>query len=129
MGKKKEKKVAGAVGVTPNETPVQEAPKNTKEAVDVVKNDVEYIRTYSPEVHGENFLDLANEFIGKPSHPNCKLVPSSSVKSVVVEHRVEQKNDAGVTTGFVTKSERFEDKDAAIAYKNEVRGVCKISKK
>lgn len=104
-----------------------------KDSVDIVKNDVEYIRTYSKAVHGEDWKKLAKQFCEK--FPKCKLVPSESVKSILVEYkRPIMAEDKVTILGYERAVEKFQDKEVALVFKNRCLAerknpVCRISKK
>lgn len=52
-------------------TPEEVAAKAGEDKVDVWEND-HFVRTFSLEVHGEKFLELANEFVGKKAGRSLK---------------------------------------------------------
>lgn len=96
-----------------------------KEEVDVVRGE-EYIRTFSKEVHGEDWKKLAEEFVAKDSKGQRSLVPP--VAEVFVEWREERKSDAGISLGYFEKRQRFSSKREAVFFNNEVKGVIKVAR-
>ena len=102
------------------------APEKTgfgKDSVDVVRGD-EFIRTFSKEVHGEDWKKLAEEFVSKDVRRS--LVPP--VAAVVVEWRAERFDDAGISKGYFEERQRFTDKKEAVFFNNEVKGVVKVAR-
>lgn len=58
--------------LTPEEKAAKaEAKAAGEDKVDVWEND-HFVRTFSLEVHGEKFLELANEFVGKKAGRSLK---------------------------------------------------------
>lgn len=102
------------------------APKKNAVSVDIIKNGSEYIRTYSAEVHGEDFHDLADEYL--EGHPNTEIADSDKINIVIVNYRVTDKK-SGVSTD-TQKSFSGKDgedfKEQALAFKNEVNGTVTI---
>lgn len=92
-------------------------PKKGATSVDIVKSDVEYIRTYSEGVHGEDFMDLAKEFV--LGHPNTKIVASESIKKLNVHYKALDKK-TGVT---FTKVEVCSSKENALRIKSTHAGA------
>lgn len=109
-----------------DENPAAPAPKNapaapakTTDSVDIL-NGRQYIRTYSEEVHGDEFLDLAN---GLAEREGYQVVDSSSIESVAVSYRaVDKKTGVQYATSRVfSEAANGEDfKDQALAFKNNV---------
>lgn len=93
------------------------APKKGATSVDIIKSDVEYVRTYSVAIHGEDFMDLAKEYV--EGHANTKIVDSASIKRTTVHYKALDKK-TGVT---YTKIEVAPSKDAALRLKSEHAGA------
>ena len=122
---------------TPGESKNEEAPEEGEddgESVDVLiarpgSSRRTYVRTYSLEQHGDDYKDLAKQFITKPmySKRGYILVPSGEVLEVEVRYREkqdfelpldEQKPDSPI----VDKVRRFKDKQSALAFNNLKKG-------
>jgi len=63
------------------ETPTETPKKKKVDAVDIINRNGDYVRTYDRERHGDDFMDLAKEFIREvPDAPNInkgrKIVPN-----------------------------------------------------
>lgn len=106
---------------------------------DVLKANV-YIRTFSPEVHGEDFEQLANDLIGKEAYAKrgYRLVPSNQVTEIIVTYREKadyelpaksQKPDAEIIDKAVAFEAKASDKypaqfkERAIAFANIKKGA------
>lgn len=138
--KSKVEKEVEAVEETPTETEEEETEEETlsEDSVDILNGDL-YVRTFSMEDHGDEWMSLAQEFITKkpkqPKNGQYRIVPSSSVGKVVVNwrekadadlHIDKQKPDAPI----VDKSEVFTDKKKALALKVRKFGATvSVSKK
>lgn len=118
---------ASTAPASADSTGITTAPKSG--SVDVIKGDNGYIRTYSEENHGDNWFDLAREFVTKPAYSKrgYRLVDSADVPKVVVLYR--EKKDADLhpddqdpNAPNVDKEKAFEDKDAAVAFNVEKKG-------
>jgi hypothetical protein len=107
------------------ESAPQAAPEPTVAAkggksVDIIKGG-EYVRTYSLEDHGKDFMKLAEEFVTKDER--YSIAKPGQVKEVIVSYRVENKK----TGVFTPISESFTDRAQAIAFKNQQPGNVKVS--
>lgn len=102
------------------------APKKNAVSVDIVKGGIEYIRTYSAEVHGEDFQELAEEYIA--GHKDTAIADSDKIEIVIVNYRHTDKK-TGVSTD-TQKSFSGRDgenfKELALIFKNEVNGTVTI---
>lgn len=94
-----------------------EEPKKTSTSVDIIKGNVEYVRTYSEGVHGEDFMALAKEFVS--GHPNTKIVDSASIKKVIVNYKAVDRK-SGIT---FTQTQVFTSKESAIQLRNQHAGA------
>lgn len=83
-------------------------------AMAVLKNEKEYVRTYSADQEAE-----LTEFLSKDSAYSA--VPDASIESVDVPYEVKQKDGSINRT-----SKRFTDKAEAIRFKNEHRSTCLV---
>lgn len=115
---------------TKQEEEVDNKPKNeTAEAeqtsIDVIGgvNKDRYIRTYSVQDQGENFMELANQFVTKPEYSKrgYATIHSSKIKSVLVLYR--EKEDANLPidkqksdSPMVDKQQSFTDKAEATRF-------------
>lgn len=104
------------------------------ESVDVIKHTDDarhYIRTYSREIHGDNFLDLAKQLQVK--YPSFQLAHPDSVPVVIVRYR--EKEDAekpldqqSADAPFVDKEKKFTDKDEALKFNILKHGTIVVAK-
>ena len=96
--------------------------KADKNSVDILRGKL-YVRTFSKEIHGADFEDIAKQFIGKPMYAKraYSVVPSAQVIGIQVRYREkkdfdlpldEQKPDSPV----VDKVQKFTDKQAALSF-------------
>lgn len=107
-------------------------PEADATSVDIVKGN-QYIRTYSQEVHGDDFHSLAESYIASPANSDisgeAQIVNSDGIKVVVVNYRQLDKK-SGVSTdtarSFSLERNGEEFKNQAIAFKNEVNGSAVI---
>ncbi len=114
---------SAAAGTTKNDAPEEDS-------VDIVSGSTpnqKYIRTYCLEVHGEDFLDLANQFVSK--HPGMGIVPSSSIKGVKVRWEEKDAEEEGRVTpkSTIMKGTGYEVKADALAKANEVGGQVLVA--
>lgn len=95
--------------------------------VDIIKGDTEYIRTYSLADHGDDFMELAEQFCQK--NPACKMVSPKGITSAVVFYReMDKKTKVSFNTSRLFQGANF--KKQAIIFKNSVNGdYIAISKK
>lgn len=103
------------------------APTKSATEVDIIKGGSEYVRTYSKEVHGADFLDLAKEFIS--GHADTEIADSDSVKIVVVRYRIQDKK-TGVSTNTQKSFSSADGEDfkaKAIIFRNEMNGSAFVS--
>ena len=99
-----------------------EKPAALETSIDVVKGNA-YIRTYSMELHGEGYMNLAKDFINKVA--GRELLKAGQFKSIKVSYRARSKA-MGV---FYTKTEVFTGrnfKNDALAFAAQVKGTCEI---
>lgn len=104
------------------------APSKTATEVDIIKSGIEYVRTYSEDVHGEDFMELADQYC--EGHTDSAKADSDKIKIVIVNYRVTDKK-SGVTTDTqksYSGSMGEDFKAQALAFKNEVNGTVTISK-
>lgn len=96
--------------------------KGFGDSVDVLSGK-NFIRYYSKETHGADFLKLAQGLVNKPEYAtrNYKLVPSSHTS--ILEVRYREKADAEKSideqspdSPMMDKRRRFEDRDEALAF-------------
>ena len=88
-----------------------------------------YVRTYSQEVHGDDFKALAEGFITKKFKGGAySMVPSHTIAEVEVRYR--EKEDAELPLDkqnpdkpFIDKSRKFGDKEAALSFKSNKYGA------
>lgn len=128
----KDKTVAAETASAPADAKA-EAPKKDKArtSVDIIAHGNIYIRTYSLDIHGEDFEDLVAEFLGK--HPKATAVDSESIQSVIVKYR--EKEDAekpldkqNPDLPFVDKERIFEDKEEALAFNIAKKGTIVVKR-
>lgn len=96
------------------------APKKAADSVDIIKGN-EYVRTYTREIHGDDFMDAAREYV--EGHKGSAMADSDSITGVNVVYRaIDKKTKASYET-----SRPFTDKAEALRFRNEVNGVCTIA--
>lgn len=101
---------------------VPQKPKKGAKSVDVINGET-YIRTYSEAVHGEDFNELAQEFIS--TRVGYTIVDSESIKSLVVHFRsVDEKSGRSFDSQRV-----FNSKEGAIAFAAQNPGAYIVIKK
>lgn len=111
-----EAEAAALTGTKPAVKPDEKktAPKGSKGAMAVLKNDSEYVRTY-----GEDQADELASFLSKS--PAYTAVADESIAEVEVPY--ETKN----TDGSINRtSRRFTNKAEAILFRNEHRSTCLV---
>lgn len=122
---------AGVGPAAPAEPAAPAAPVNKRDAGDSVDIMVgkTFIRYYSKEVHGENFLDLAKELCGKPEYATrgYTIVPSSDNELFEVRYREKEDaekplDDQDPDAPTVDKSRRFEDREEALSFRSNKSG-------
>lgn len=84
--------------------------KNT--SVDIVHGD-SYIRSYNQEDHGDDFMSLATNFAADHEH---EVVPSDQIVKVRVGWREFDKKANNGEGRYVSRSQEFEDKQAALDF-------------
>lgn len=103
-------------------SPAEVSDEDFGDSVDVLQNK-NFIRYFSREVHGDDFLELAKQLVAKPDYAkrNYRLVPSSQIQVLEVRYREkedaekhldDQKPDAPI----LDKRRRFENRESAIAF-------------
>lgn len=97
-----------------SESPKAKAPKG--EFVDIVSGE-EYIRTYSKEVHGDDFLKLAESFANQASKRERKMLDAGEIKSLRVSFRVQDKKPGDNQGAWIPMSQDFgQDRAAALVF-------------
>lgn len=94
-------------------------------SVDVVAGD-EYIRTYSEDVHGANYRELAEQMAGKKE--GRSVVESDTIVRVLVEYREFDPKVKETVDRVKEFSERdgADFKEAAIEFNMQVRGSIRV---
>ncbi len=122
------------------EAPEADKPTKKVESVDsydVTKGD-QYIRSYSREVHGDAFKELAEGFVNKnnskKNNGNWTLVPSHTIPIVEVRYREQEDFDVHPDkrkpdSPMVDKIKHFDDKEAALAFKIQKFGSTVVISK
>lgn len=115
---------APAVGAAEEEGDEPEAPATPAkpgDSVDVIAkagSDKRYVRTFNAELHGDDFLEVAKEFVAKQGG---EIVPSASIKGLKV--RWEEKDE---DTGVVTPRYEF-FRGTGHNVKNEALGLARTN--
>ena len=96
-----------------------------KDACDVVRG-TEWVRRYTKEVHGADFLKVAEVMAGKD--PKRSIV--APVSAVIVGWREAKVNpDTKMVEGYVQQERRFTDVNEALIFRNTVlNGVIKVAR-
>lgn len=136
LGGEVEKKVEDTSAKDTAEMADKKSDEQESVSIDVVNGNL-YVRTYSKEVHGDEFMDLAKQFCQKKPQGRgaYSLVPSESIKKVEVRYREKadaelpldkQKPDAPMED----KVRVFDDKDKALSFRvSKFGSTVVISKK
>lgn len=100
--------------------------KNEETSVDILRED-NYIRTYSLDVHGEDFMKLAEAFVSGYPQREYKIVPSSEIEAVVLLYREKEDAEAPfkeqkAMSPIVEKSRKFSNKEEALKFNILVQG-------
>ncbi len=102
------------------------------ESVDVLKGEgKEYIRSYSREVHVDEFLALARQFQQK--HPTVTIVDSEVIEKVIVRYREKEDfekplKEQNPDSPQVDKEGSFQDKDEALAFNAAKKGSIVVKR-
>jgi len=114
----------------------ENAPKGaeSEDSVDIVKNKNQYIRTFSLELHGEDYEDLAKEFVEHYPNRGYEVVPSSTVVNLGVNYREKEdfelpRDKQDPNKGEVDKFKAFTDKDAALAFAQAKKATVRVMTK
>lgn len=96
------------------------------ESVDILRGN-NYIRSFSLEVHGEDFAKLAAEFVSGYPARHYEIVDSSAIPSVVVLYREKEDGekplkDQRLDSPIINKSKKFTDKNEAISFNILIQG-------
>jgi hypothetical protein len=107
--------------------PLTSAPKSG--SVDIVRGN-SYVRTFSEEVHGEDYFDLAQQFVGKEMYAarEYKIFDSALIPEVLVLYREKEDADKPLDQQspdalFVDKERKFDDKEAALSFNIQKKGA------
>jgi len=99
------------------------------DSVDVVtgsRPNIRYVRTFCASEHGEGFLELAKEYVGKHTTTKSplRLVDSNTVSELIVKwEEIDKKNDDRLTPKNKSiKGKTFAVKMEALAKANEMQG-------
>lgn len=112
-----------------DEKPEPPSKKDAGESVDILSGK-NFIRYYSREAHGDDFLALAEQLINKPEYAkrDYRIAPSSDTD--VLEVRYREKEDAekhldeqSPDSPVVDKTKRFEDRDDALSFSANKHGT------
>ncbi len=105
------------------------APKKGAKEVDVLRG-TEYIRTYSEEVHGDDFMDLAQGLLDHSPQKEYSLHDSSAVSAILVSYRVQDKKSgiwSNEVRAFTSAKDGVNFKEVALGFKNSVKdGVATV---
>ena len=108
--------------VADEETTVDAPATDEVDAFDILKGE-QWIRQYSLELHGEDFKQLAEQFIQQSTKGTpYTMVPAHTVTHVEVRFREKEDGDKPIDkqkpdSPMVDKQVQFTDKDAAYALK------------
>ncbi len=113
-------------------------PKQAGDSVDILKRGNIYTRTYSKDVHGKDFLELAESFVNNPNHAlrEYSIVPSSTITSLAVRYREKEDFDKPLDkqkpdSPIIEKEKTFgeDEKEEAIAFANLKKVTVSVSKR
>lgn len=91
------------------------------DSLDIVKGD-EYIRTFSEEVHGEDFKEIANQFVAKDARRSVCTFP---IRQIHVVYRVQDKRPGENQGAWITKTNIFTSKEEAVRFRSQLNGEAK----
>lgn len=105
-----------------SEAPKKEDVKAPKGSfVDIVKGE-EYIRTYSLEVHGADYKEIAASFVAKDPR---RAICSFPIREVRVSYRFQNKKPGENHGVWMTETKVFTNKDEAIKFRSGLSGDSK----